>query len=79
MKTLRIVGLHSTSSPFFDDTRMPSNLSCVSSSSIFCTRIAIPEAPGSVTRIENSFRGIPLNSRNSMRALLPGTTAVIVR
>ena len=32
----------------------------------------MPDAPGSVTRIENSLRGMPLNSMNSMRALLPG-------
>jgi len=79
MKTLWIVALHSTSSPFFDDTRMPSFFSVANRSWIFLTRMAMPDAPGSVTRIENSLRGIPLNSRNSIRARLPGNTALIVR
>jgi hypothetical protein len=41
--------------------------------------MAIPTRPGSVTRIENSLRGMPLNSMNSIRALLAGNVALIVR
>src|SRR5688572_33393098 len=69
-KTLRSVGLQFTSSPLREITRTPPAFRRASRSPIAATRIAIPDEPGSGTRSENGFRGIPLNSIIAMRALL---------
>src|SRR5688572_18977656 len=66
--TFRTVGLQFTSSPLREMTRTPFAFIRASRSAIDATRIAIPDDPGSGTRIENGLRGMPLNSTSSMRA-----------
>ena len=78
-KMSRTVGLYCTSSPSFDTSLTPAAFMRVSRPLISATRSTTPAIPTSGRRASKAVRGIPLNSVNSIRALVAGITPPTVR